>query len=188
MPVDQSLECSPCHQTDWRTEPPEASLPSKWLPSTDGELDPQEPPTCPPLFHPNSRADQPPQVPPLTICESCQRKDREELQAPWHQNNLQIERNPYGIFTECCTCWLPIITLLALNLGNMLDLAFQARIIFCHIQYIEAILKELEICRQPSMWTQWRYINHEQCDHTSTNGQSRTQSYNYVSEGFSCFW
>ena len=64
-----------------------------------------------------------------------------------------------GILTEPSLNVAPadclyIITLLALNLANMLDLAFQARIIFCHIQYIEAILKELEICRQPSMWTQ----------------------------------
>ena len=30
--------------------------------------------------------------------ERCQRKDREEVQAPWHQNNLQIEGNTQGSF------------------------------------------------------------------------------------------
>ena len=99
MPGDQSQECWPCHQTDWRTEPPKASLPSKWVCSTDGELDPQGPPTRPPLFHPNRRAgaDHSPQVPPLTICERCQREDREEVPvSSWHQDSLQIEGNPQG--------------------------------------------------------------------------------------------
>ena len=50
----------------------------------------------PPLFHLNSRADHHPQVPPPTVCERCQRKDREEVQAPCHQNNLQIEGNTQG--------------------------------------------------------------------------------------------
>ena len=52
----------------------------------------------PPLFHPNRRAgtDHHPQMPPLTICERCQREDREELQVPWHHDNLQIEGNPKG--------------------------------------------------------------------------------------------
>ena len=78
-----------------RLEPPEASLPSKWVPSTDGEPDPQEPPPRPPLFHPNrgAGADHP-QVSPLTVCERCQREDREEVQAPGYQDNLQIEGNP----------------------------------------------------------------------------------------------
>ena len=95
MPGDQSQECLPCHQTDWRTEPPEASLPSKWVPSTDGEPAPQEPPPRPPLFHPNrgAGADHP-QVSLLTVCERCQREDREEVQAPGYQDNLQIEGNP----------------------------------------------------------------------------------------------
>ena len=45
----------PCHQTDWRTEPPEASLPSKWVPSTDGEPYSQN---CPHAPHSSTRTEE----------------------------------------------------------------------------------------------------------------------------------
>ena len=126
MPVDQSLECLPCHQTDWRTEPPEASLPSKWLPSTDGELDPQEPPTCPPLFHPNSRADQPPKFLHLPYV----RGVSERIERNCRRLGIRTTFKLKGILTEPSLNVAPadclyIITLLALNLANMLDLAFK---------------------------------------------------------------
>ena len=55
-------------------------------------------PHASPLFHPNRRAgaDHPPQVLPLIVCERCQREDREEVQEPWHQDNLQIKENLQG--------------------------------------------------------------------------------------------
>ena len=48
----------------------------------------------PPTLHPNRRAGAGyyPQVPPLIVCESCQREDREEVQAPWQKTPNQSGR------------------------------------------------------------------------------------------------
>ena len=58
---------------------------------------PTNPSPLPTLFHPNRRTGEDhPQVPPLIICERCQRGDREEVQETWHQDKLEIEGNPQG--------------------------------------------------------------------------------------------
>ena len=104
MPGDQSQECLPCHQSDWRTKPPEANPPSKWVPSTDGEPNPQELLTRPPLFHPirRARADHHPEAPLLTVCERCQREDRREPSGKLGANK-RPPINPSGRRKELCT-------------------------------------------------------------------------------------